>query len=64
MIFYTLTGRLSGVTAAAVAAWLVCWIALDTAWKRRSVHGWVVATGLVLIAISFVLMFPPVGDLF
>jgi len=28
------------------------------------VRGWAVAAGLCLIAISFILMIPPVGDLF
>jgi hypothetical protein len=64
MIFYTPTGPLSGVTTTAIAVWLVCWIGLDLAWRRRDVRHWPVAAGLCLIAISFVLMFPPVGDLF
>jgi hypothetical protein len=64
LIFYTPTGPLSGVTTTAITVWLVCWIGLDVAWKRRDVRGWAVALGLCLIAISFILMFPPVGDLF
>ena len=64
MIFYTPTGPLSGVTTTGVAVWLVFWIGLGAAWKRRDVPGWIIAAGLCLIAISFVLMFPPVGDLF
>jgi hypothetical protein len=64
MIFYTPTGPLSGVTTIAIAIWLVSWVILDATWKRSEVAGWRVTAGLVLIAISFVLMFPPVGYLF
>lgn len=64
MTFYTPTGPLSGVTTTAVVLWLVSWIALDIAWKRRNINGRIVGLGLVLLATGFVLMFPPVGDLF
>ena len=64
MIFYTPTGPLSGVTATAIAVWLLCWIGLDVAWKRREMRSWWIGAGLGLIALSFVLLFPPVGDLF
>ena len=64
MLFYTPTGPLSGVTTTAVGVWLVCWICLDTAWKRREVGKAAIGIALALMAISFVLMFPPVGDLF
>ena len=64
MIFYTPTGPLSGVTSTAVAIWLVSWVALDVAWKRRNINENVVRLGLYLLAIGFILMFPPVGDLF
>jgi hypothetical protein len=64
MIFFTPTGPLSGVTTIGIAVWLLSWIGLDFAWKRRDVHGWLVAVGLCLLATSFILMFPPFGDLF
>jgi hypothetical protein len=64
MMFYTPTGPLSGVTTTAVVLWLVSWIALDTAWKRRNVNGRIVGLGLFLLAIRFALMFPPIGDFF
>jgi hypothetical protein len=64
MVFYTPTGPLSGVTTTAVGAWLVCWLGLNIAWRRREVRGWTIAAGVGLLAISFILMFPPVGDLF
>ncbi|HEU4634630.1 MAG TPA: hypothetical protein VFS41_00520 [Edaphobacter sp.] len=64
MIFYTPTGPLSGVTTTAIVVWMVCWIVLDVAWKRQNVSGSMVHVGLYLLAIGFILMFPPVGDLF
>lgn len=64
MIFYTPTGPLSGVTTTAIGLWLACWIGLDIVWKRRNVSGRMVHVGLYLLAIGFILMFPPVGDLF
>jgi hypothetical protein len=64
MNFYSPTGPLSGVTTTAVAVWLVCWIGLNMAWSRRDIGGWIAGVGLCLIAISFILTFPPIGDLF
>jgi len=64
MVFYTPTGPLSGVTSTSIALWLASWLALDIAWKQRNVSRGVVSAGLCLLAISFVLMFPPIGDLF
>jgi hypothetical protein len=64
MIFYTPTGALSGVTTTAITVWLVSWIVLAAAWKRRQVLPWWIDVAFGLVAISFLLMFPPVGDLF
>jgi hypothetical protein len=64
MIFYRPTGPLSGVTTVAIGVWLLSWVILNASWKRTEVVGWRIKAGLVLIAISFVLMFPPVGDWF
>lgn len=64
MIFYTPTGPLSGVTTTAIAVWLACWILLDLAWKRRNTPAWIIAAGLSLIGLSFILMCPTVSDLF
>jgi len=64
MVFYTPTGPLSGVTTTSIALWLASWLALDIVWKQRNVHRGVVSAGLCLLAISFVLMFPPIGDFF
>lgn len=64
MIFYTPTGPLSGVTTVAIGVWLLSWAIFNASWKRTEVRGWRLTAGLVLIAVSFILMFPPVGDLF
>ena len=64
MIFYTPTGALSGVTTTAITVWLVSWIVLEAAWKRRQVRPWWIDVAFGLVAISFLLMFPPIGDLF
>lgn len=65
MVFYKPTGPLSGVTTSAIVMWLVAWAVLHARWKRRTVAlGSIVAASLVLLALSLLLTFPPVGDLF
>ena len=64
MIFYTPTGPLSGVTTTAITIWLLSWVVLDIAWRRRNVKEAIAPVGLCLLAIGFLLMFPPIGDLF
>lgn len=65
MIFYKPTGPLSGVTTSAIVVWLVVWAILDVRWKKRTVSLRNIATAaLVLLALSLLLTFPPVGDLF
>lgn len=58
------TGPLVGKTSIAVIAWLVAWAALHAAWGRRELSfpvWWKVA--LALIAIGFLLTFPPIFHL-
>jgi hypothetical protein len=64
MIFYLPTGPLSGVTTIAVAIWLVSWVSLDLLWRRSDSKHWAIAAGMVLLVLGFLLMIPPVGDLF
>ncbi|HTW60211.1 MAG TPA: hypothetical protein VMD55_00305 [Terracidiphilus sp.] len=65
MIFYRPTGPLSGVTTSAIIIWLIAWALLDARWKSRSVAlGRIAAWALVLLALSLLLMFPPIADLF
>jgi hypothetical protein len=65
MVFYKPTGPLSGVTTCAIVTWLVAWMVLQMRWKRRDVAvGRVATASLVLLALAFLLMFPPIADLF
>jgi hypothetical protein len=65
MKFYKPTGPLSGVTTTAIVVWLLCWIVLDLRWRHNSVDlkriGW---AAFALLALGFLLTFPPIADLF
>ncbi len=63
--FYKPTGPLSGVTTTAILVWLGVWAFLELRWRAREVPiGRVVAVALTLLALSLLLTFPPVADLF
>jgi hypothetical protein len=65
LIFYKPTGPLSGVTTAAILAWLFTWGILEWRWRNRTVAaGRIIAGALVLLGLSLLLTFPPVVDLF
>ncbi len=65
MVFYKPTGPLSGVTTSAIVVWLAAWAILEVRWNRRTVAlGRIAAAALVLLALSLLLTFPPVADLF
>lgn len=65
MIFYKPTGPLSGVTTSSIVIWLVVWAVLDVRWRKRSVSLARVGTAaLVLLALTLLLTFPPIADLF
>jgi hypothetical protein len=65
LILYRPTGPLSGVTTAAIAIWLVAWALLSVRWKARDVSlRPVLSAAFVLLALSLLLTFPPVIDLF
>jgi hypothetical protein len=62
---YKPTGPLSGVTTAAIVLWLVSWVVLALLWRKRDVALARVNTiAFVLLALSFLLTFPPIVDLF
>ena len=64
LAFYKPTGPLSGVTTLAIAVWLVAWAALEWRWRSRSVEmGKVSGLALTLLALSLLLVFPPIVDL-
>ena len=65
MVFYKLTGPLSGVTTTAVVVWLAAWLVLDRVWRKKSVAlGRISVAALVLLGLAVLLTFPPVADLF
>jgi|HubBroStandDraft_1064217.scaffolds.fasta_scaffold152229_2 hypothetical protein len=64
LIFWKPTGPLSGVTTTAIALWLLAWAILHWRWRGKNValRG-VSALAFLLLALGFLLTFPPVGDL-
>jgi uncharacterized membrane protein len=65
MNFSKPTGALSGVTTVALLFWLVVWGLLDLRWRKKTIalkQTCIIA--FVLLALSFLLTFPPVADLF
>ena len=62
--FYNPTGTLSGVTTVAILIWLVSWFALNGMWRMRTVAiGKVNVAAFALLAVGFLLTFPPFMDL-
>jgi hypothetical protein len=58
-------GPLSGKTILAVAVWLVSWVVLHFAWRRRQVSfGKVWAATLALVGVGLIGTFPPFFQLF
>ena len=65
MIFYKPTGPLSGVTTCAILVWLLCWAVLHWRWGGRMLTlTRINAAALILLALSLLLTFPPIVDLF
>lgn len=65
MVIYKPTGPLSGVTTSAIAVWLIVWAMLEARWRKRDLAlARVSAAALALLALSLVLTFPPIADLF
>jgi hypothetical protein len=64
LIFYKPTGPLSGVTTAAILIWLFTWAVLEGRWRNKTVAiGRISVEALILLALSFLLTFPPIADL-
>jgi len=58
--FYNPTGTLSGVTDTAIVVWLAAWYVLAKRWGGRDVAvGRVGPMAFVLLAVGFLLTFPP-----
>jgi len=63
LIFYGQTGALSGVTSIAVVVWLAAWFLLFRLWGKRAVNlRRVNLLAFSLLAIAFLLTFPPAMD--
>jgi hypothetical protein len=64
LIFYNPTGGLSGVTTLAIFVWLVSWFALNRLWQSKTVAmAKVNMAAFALLAVGFLLTFPPFMDL-
>lgn len=62
--FYNPSGTLSGVTTVAIIVWLVTWFALNRRWRTRTVAMLQVnVAAFALLAVGFLLTFPPIIDL-
>jgi hypothetical protein len=62
---YAPAGGLSGRATFALIVWFAAWAMLHARWKGRDLStGSVVGWTLVLVALSLVLTFPPVWELF
>jgi hypothetical protein len=65
LAFYKPTGALSGVTTIAIILWLVVWILLDRIWKDRNVSlRKINIAAIILLTLSLLATFPPIGNLF
>lgn len=61
---YNPTGTLSGVTTGAIIIWLVAWFTLNRLWRTRTVAmGGINVVAFALLAVGFLLTFPPFMDL-
>jgi hypothetical protein len=64
MNFYNPTGSLSGVTTVTIIVWLVVWFLLGRAWANKTIDiGKVNLVSFALLAVGFLLTFPPFMDL-
>lgn len=64
LVFYKPTGPLSGVTTSAIVIWLFIWGVLELRWGRKTIAlGPVKIAAFLLLALSFLLTFPPIADL-
>lgn len=58
-------GPLSGKTGVGVIAWLISWAILHSMWKDKEMEfGKVFTATLILVALGFLLTFPPFFELF
>ena len=61
---YNPTGTLSGVSTGAIIIWLLAWLALHRLWRMRTIGlGKVNVAAFAMLAVGFLLTFPPFMDL-
>jgi uncharacterized protein YybS (DUF2232 family) len=61
--WYAPAGPLSGKTGVGVMTWLLAWFVLHTLWKKRNVNlDRAVKWTMLLLALGFLLTFPPVFE--
>ena len=64
LMFYKPTGPLSGVTTGAIVLWLVAWAILDWCWRKETLPLKTMnLIAFVLLGLSLLLTFPPLGEL-
>ncbi len=62
--FYNPTGTLSGVTTLAIITWLIAWFVLARMWGTKAIEiGKINVISFALLAVGFLLTFPPFMDL-
>lgn len=65
LAIYKPTGALSGVTTGAIFVWLAAWAILEWRWRKKIIPLKPINfVAFVLLGLSFLLTFPPLGDLF
>ena len=63
LVFQNRVGSLSGKTTMAGIVWLVTWVALHLAWRKRDVpFAAVTVIAAVLLVVGNLLMFPPIFE--
>jgi hypothetical protein len=63
LVFYQPTGALSGVTTGAIVIWLLSWAILEWRWGKKTVEaGRISMVAMLLLGLSLLLTFPPIGD--
>ena len=64
LAIYKPTGALSGVTTAAIVVWLAAWAILEWRWQKKTIPLKPInVVAFVLLGLSLLLTFPPLGDL-
>jgi hypothetical protein len=62
--FYNPTGTLSGVSKLAIIIWIVSWLVLNRLWTTKTMPMTKVnVAAFILLAVGFLLTFPPFMDL-